>query len=1469
MRSFHCLLLTAFCLLPTVFAQVITTVAGSPFVFRGDGGLAKNAPLGGTRGVAADSGGNIFVTDVGNEMAMRVSPAGVLTVVAGNGLTGFSGDGGPATSASLNFLLDIPGIAVDQAGNLYIADPNNLRVRKVSRNGTITTVAGGGRVLGDGGPATEASLDLPQGVAVDAAGNLYIADTDHYRVRKVGTDGVITTVAGKGTPGFSGDGGPATAASLDRPAGVAVDAAGNLYIADTDNDSIRKVGREGTISTVALRTSLSFPVGVAVDAAGNLYIADTFNARVLKVTPDGTSSTVAGNGLTGFSGDGGPATNASLNFPSGIAVDAAGNLYVADYFNRRVRKVGPDGVITSLAGNGLFKYAGDNGPAASAALNVPSAVAVDSAGNLYIADRDNQRVRKVGPDGTIVTLAGNGAAGFSGDGGPAGSASLNTPVGVAADARGNIYVADRNNRRIRKVASDGTMTTVAGDGNIGFSGDGGPATAARMRTPAAVTADAAGSVYIADTDNQRVRKVSPDGIMSTAAGNGVAGFSGDGGPATSATFRNPSGVAADAGGNLYIGDRGNRRVRKVSSGGTISTVAGNGVSGSSGDGGPATSASVGAPEGVAADAGGNLYIADTDNYRIRKVNSVGIITTVAGNGVAGFSGDGALATSASIRTPGGVAVDAGGNLYIADKFSDRIRKVLAAAPSFFVAPASLKFSAAAGAPAVAPQLVAATSTVPGLGWSASGSASWLAVSPTSGAAPGLISAGVNVAGLAPGTYRGTLTVQALLAATPTQTVAVELAVLPSTDPQPELDRSSITFETSTGLGNPPAQTLRISNSGAGTVSWTARPEILSGGNWLSVSPASGTASAASPAVIRVSANTGGLPAGVYSALVRVESPSSTQPHSVAVDLLLSQVTQTILLTQTALQFTAVEGGEAAARQNVGIVNTGQGEMSWTARTETVNGGNWLSVSPSSGRSDAASPVIPQVEVGVNVAGLRAGSYAGLLRVDAPGANNSPRLATVSLNVLPAGAKTGPQLRPPGVIFSARAGTSSPSSQTVRLITALPGQVEARGQALTFKGGDWLEALPTNLVLSANDPRTVVVQPKLGDLAPGEYRGALTFQFSDGSAPQAVDIFFLVVGGAGTAGRARHAVPLQEADGACSPQKLVAVDRSLGPDFTAQVGAGSPLEVQVIDDCGNAVADATVVANFSSGDPPLTLTGLRNGTYTGTWRPANAGSPVVVTLRASLPPLPAVELLTQGRVDAANVPAVFAGGIVNAASFAPGAALAPGSIVSVFGRKLASTAGATSLPLPKTLGGATLQVGGTEAPLFYSSDGQINAQLPFEVAAATRPQVVVKGPDFITVPETITIAPARPGIFTLSQDGKGQGAILDGRGRVVDANAPAAAGDVVAVYCTGLGATQPAAVTGQAAPSNPLALAAILVTASVGGISAPVQFAGLAPGFVGLYQVNVQIPSGVTPGGAVPLALFQNGVPSNTVTLAVR
>lgn len=333
---------------------------------------------------------------------------------------------------------------------------------------------------------------------------------------------------------------------------------------------------------------------------------------------------VAGTGARGFGGDGGPAITALLDGPDGVAVDPFGNVYIADDGNNRIRKVTPQGIISTIAGSGTAGFSGDGGPAALAQLRGPSAVAVDASGNVYIADAGNQRIRKVtAATGTITTVAGTGTFGFSGDGGPATAAQLFIAAGalLAVDGLNNLYIADSFNNRVRKVTANGVINTVAGTATGGFSGDGGAAVAAQLRIPNAVAVDSEGQLYILDSGNGRLRKVTSAGVISTVAGRGGAAFSGDGGPAAAAQFSLPTSVAVDTAGNVYVADTNNRRIRQITTDGIIRTVAGNGASGSDGDGGPAASAQLSGAAAVAVDGAGNFYIAEQTNNSIRKVNS--------------------------------------------------------------------------------------------------------------------------------------------------------------------------------------------------------------------------------------------------------------------------------------------------------------------------------------------------------------------------------------------------------------------------------------------------------------------------------------------------------------------------------------------------------------------------------------------------------------------------------------------------------------------------------------------------------------------------------------------------------------------------------------------------------------------------------------------------------------------------------
>ena len=590
-------------------------------------------------------------------------------------IAGGVGDGGPATAAQFE---EPNGIAADGSGNFYFCDLRGNRIRKVDSSGIITTV-------------TRASV--PNDVLVDGSGNLYIADSGNRVVRKVDSSGVSTRVAGTGSQfGPVGDDGPATEATLVFPADLALDGSGNLYIADSADHRIRKVDTAGVITTFAgtgdlgdsgddgqaTEAKINAPQGVAVDGAGNVYIADTVNNRIRKVDSSGVITAFAGTGDYGYRDfdDGRPAIRAHLRRPEDVEVDGSGNIYIADTRSHRIRKVDSSGIITTVAGRGVRGVRGDGGPATSAGVEWPVGIALDGSGNLYITQVKNERIRKVDSSGIITTVA-FGDHEFGGDGRRATAALLNRPADVAVDRAGNLYIADRDNHRIRKVNSSGIITTFAGTGTEGGSGDGGQATEAQLKDPNGVAVDRSGNVYIAAQLNHRVRKVDSSGTITAFAGTGAVGFSGDGGPATEARVSRPHGVAVDRAGNVYIVDWDKHRVRKVDSSGTITTIAGTGTEGFGGDGGPATEAFFNYPTFVAVDGAGNVYIADSKNHRIRKVDSSGLITTFAGTGTAGYSfrENGGPATSARLNEPWGVAVDGAGNLYIADTLNHQIRKV--------------------------------------------------------------------------------------------------------------------------------------------------------------------------------------------------------------------------------------------------------------------------------------------------------------------------------------------------------------------------------------------------------------------------------------------------------------------------------------------------------------------------------------------------------------------------------------------------------------------------------------------------------------------------------------------------------------------------------------------------------------------------------------------------------------------------
>ncbi len=687
------------------------------------GGATPTAPLSATLpGASAaieDSSGNVYIAAPDTAYVFKLASTGTFGNYAGQGYGGHNADGGLASKA---LIFAVTGLAFDSKGNIYFADAAGSRIREVTiSTGKISTVAGNGdkcdhaEVCGDGGLAIDANLNLPESVALDASGNLYIADANDNRIRVVNMQKTTITIAGvsiaagdiQSVAGLEnditgcansqtacGDGGPATSAYLNLPYGVALDSAGNIYIADTDDQKIRVVNAQSTTTTI---------MGVSI-APGNI-------------------ATVVGNGIACTNpvskcGDGKVSTSSEITRPQGIFIDTSSDIFIADTGDSRIREVSSATSIINTVVNsaGTPGFTGDGGAAASAQLDLPGGIWLDSMGDYFVADGGNGRIRVVNNQASAITVGGTtiqpgdiqtiAGGGNAGDGGSPTQATLALPWDVV-EYGGNLYIVDQGDNRIREVTNPlqlpnggpTQITTVAGNGSAGYSGDGGLATAATLNGPSSVAFDASGNMYIADSNNLVVREVAAaTGIITTVVGNGSSCYPttaacGDGGVATSANFSFPLNITFDSAGNLYISDWQGYRIREVVvqaggtvANGTIKTIAGTGTSGSKGNNGPATKANLNHPAGLVVDSNGNVYISDQYNNEVRQVvvtptsttcAAVGDICDWALNTQAKLAGDGLPAIKGSMWNPLELAIDPSNNVYISGGNNNVVQEISA------------------------------------------------------------------------------------------------------------------------------------------------------------------------------------------------------------------------------------------------------------------------------------------------------------------------------------------------------------------------------------------------------------------------------------------------------------------------------------------------------------------------------------------------------------------------------------------------------------------------------------------------------------------------------------------------------------------------------------------------------------------------------------------------------------------------
>ena len=735
-------------------------------------------------------------------------------------------------------------------------------------------------------------------------------------------------------------------------------------------------------------------------------------------------------------------------------------------------------------------------------------------------------------------------------------------------------------------------------------------------------------------------------------------------------------------------------------------------------------------------------------------------------------------------------------------------------------------------------------------------------------ASGVFSGTPTQAGTYPFTINLTLSATS---GTDTESVTIpipySITVVDNSGPPLAVSSTGLAFSASQGSTSSLSQSVVITNNASTAASFTVSASVQSGGNWLSASPASGSVAAFSKSPVTVTVDPSKLGTGTYLGSVAIIAGPANQEFDVSVILSVSGNQAQLQVSQSGLRFQTVASGGVPSTQSIFVLGTSSDPLKFSATASTTKGGDWLHVSPAGGTVSSSSRA--NIVVSVDPTNLQAGDYYGQILISADGAANSPQTVSVVFNVAPAGTDLGAFVSPTGLIFVAQAGGSDPKAKQIAVSNPSPTNLTFGVVPFFTQGADWFTVTPGNgAVNAANSPILLQVQPSLKGLAAGIYTGEVVLRFAEDNSSRHIAIVLIVTPGATNS--AARAV-----SSSCSSTKLIPVFTQLGSDFSTVAAWPTPIEVTVVDDCGNLLTTgASVSASFSDGEPSLQLGSLNDGRWTATWQARSSASQIVITVNAqqAAPPLSGSQSIGGTLQSNPVAPSINAGGIVSAAKYGTNQPLAPGSFASIYGVNLGAGQNlALSLPLTVQLGATQVVLAGRALPLQYAGDGQVNAVIPYDIPPNTSQQLIISNGPALSVPETVVLAPAQPAVFAQTD---GAGVVFGVKNGttaqyLVDAQHPVSAGDAIVIYCAGLGAVDPPVAAGAAAPSSPTAQTTNPVTVTIGGKSAQVFYSGLVAGFAGLYQANAYVPKGVTPGVTVPLIVSVAGFDSAPVTINIK